>query len=320
MIWHVHIALIPTLLTIPFAFILSKKLPSPKKIIQFLIYFFVTSLPLFAFEIKHGFQQSQALISNLTTSKEGSIGLYKLILVLNMISKNINYLLFAPQSFKLTENLFFIFIILFSAVILMRKKILLYKELIIFYIWILAVLLFFGLSNSPISEYYFSNINIIFLTLVSLFIYLLFNSSKIGKLLTLSILGIILIKNSYFLINQDFYHKGYREKKAAVDFITLDAKKKLYPCIGVSYITTPGENVGFRYFFYLKNQHLVHPSLDVPVYNIVIPDELSLNEVKQKFGHIGIIPPVKIPPKEVIEKTCQTPNTNLTDSMFGYVD
>ena len=127
LIWHVHIALIPTLLTIPFAFILSKKLPSPKKIIQFLIYFFVTSLPLFAFEIKHGFQQSQALISNLTTSKEDSIGLYKLILVLNMISKNINSLLFAPQSFKLTENLFFIFIILFSAVILMRKKILLYK-------------------------------------------------------------------------------------------------------------------------------------------------------------------------------------------------
>lgn len=34
------------------------------------------------------------------------------------------------------------------------------------FIWILVVVLFFGLTTSPISEYYFSNINIIFLTIV----------------------------------------------------------------------------------------------------------------------------------------------------------
>ena len=104
-----------------------------------------------------------------------------------------------------------------------------------------------------------------------------------------------------------------------VDFIKQDAIKNGFPCVGITYITSPGENVGFRYFFYLENMHLVHPSLDVPVYNIVIPDELS-SEVKLKFAHIGLIPPTKVPSKEIIEKTCKGPNTNLTDPMFGFVN
>ena len=134
------------------------------------------------------------------------------------------------------------------------------------------------------------------------------------------LLILIPIKNGYFMITQDYYHKGYIEKKAVVNFIKTDSENRGFPCIGISYITAAGENVGFRYFFYLKNMHLVHPSLNIPVYNIVIPDELSLGEAKQKFGHIGVIPPTKVPSLETIQKTCQTPNTNLTDSLFGYVD
>ena len=100
----------------------------------------------------------------------------------------------------------------------------------------------------------------------------------------------------------------------------MDAKQKGFPCITVSYITITGENVGFRYLFFLNKLHLIHPSVDAPVYNIVIPYGLSSNEVKQKFGHIGVIPPTRIPLKEIIDKSCQTPDTNLTDSMFGFVN
>ena len=237
-----------------------------------------------------------------------------------MITGNINGLLFAPQSFKLTSNIFFVLIILLSSFWLIRKKILSKKELAVFITWILGVVFFFSFSSSPISEYYFSNIGIIFLSLVSLNFYLFYKSSKIGKILIIGLLALVGLKNGYFIITQSYYHKGYLEKKAVVDYINQDSKNKGYPCVGITYITSPGENVGFRYFFYLKNTHLIHPSLDIPVYNIVIPDELSLTEVKLKFGHIGIIPPTKIPTKEVIDKSCQTPNTNTTDSLFGYVD
>ncbi|OGE28135.1 hypothetical protein A2867_01110 [Candidatus Daviesbacteria bacterium RIFCSPHIGHO2_01_FULL_40_11] len=320
LIWHVHIALIPALIAIPAAIYFAKKLPNTKQVAQFFIALFATSLPLLMFEARHGFGQTLSLISNFTTPQVGATGLYKLTLVLNMVVKNISVLFFAPQSFSQTFNIFFVLIIILLGFLLIRKKILSQKEFLIFLIWIAGVIAFFGLSSSPISEYYFSNIGIIFLSLVSLLLYLIFKSSYLGKALVAGLLILIPIKNGYFMITQDYYHKGYIEKKAVVNFIKTDSENRGFPCIGISYITAAGENVGFRYFFYLKNMHLVHPSLNIPVYNIVIPDELSLGEAKQKFGHIGVIPPTKVPSLETIQKTCQTPNTNLTDSLFGYVD
>ena len=320
LIWHAHIALLPVLIAIPAAIILSKKIPSQKQVFQFLIFLFLSSLPFIIFELKHNFQQIKAFIVNFGTSRAGPTGLYKFGIVLNMISKNINSLLFEPQSFKLTNNIFFVFIILLSAFWLVRRKILLQKELVVFITWILGAITFFSFSSSPVSEYYFSNIDMIFLSLITLNLYLFYKTFKIGKILVIGLLILISFKNGYFMITQSYYNKGYLEKKAVVSYINQDAKSKGYPCIGISYITDPGENVGFRYLFYLKGTHLIHPSLDVPVYNIVIPEELSQKEVKQKFGHIGLIPPTTIPSREVIEKSCQTPNTNITDSLFGYVD
>lgn len=320
LIWHVHIALFPVLIAVPAAIILSKKLPSLKQSLSFLAAFFITSLPLFVFEARHGFGQTFSLFANFTSPRESAVGLYKLTLVINMIAKNIGNLFFAPQSINQNLSIVFTVIIALSGFWLVKKRLLLKKELAVLLIWVSGVVAFFSFTSSPISEYYFSNIEIIFLTIISIFLYYLFKSSFPGKILVTGLLLIIPIKNSYFMITQDFYHKGYVEKKAVVNYIRTDAQSRNFPCVGISYITAPGENVGFRYFFYLENMHLVHPSLNVPVYNIVIPDELSLGEVKQKFGHIGVIPPTKIPPKEIIEKSCQTPNTNLTDPLFGYVD
>ncbi len=319
LIWHVHIALIPTLVAVPVALLISKKIPNRKQILSFIFTLFVTSLPLIIFELRHGFGQTLSLVGNLDSAKTGPDGLYKFQLVLEMITKNTNTLFFAPQSFILTNNVVFILAILLSAFFLIKKKLLSLKDLLLFYSWIIGVVLFFSISSSPISEYYFASLDAIFLIIASMVLYLLFKSSKFGRLLTLSILSLILIKNAYFLINQDYYNKGYIERKALVEYISKDAKSRGFPCIGISYITTPGENTGFRYFFYLKGEHLVHPSVEIPVYNIVIPEELS-KEVNQKFGHIGLIPPTSVPPKNVIEKSCQIPDTNLSDSVFGYVE
>lgn len=319
LIWHIHIALIPTLSAIPFAFLMSKKLPKVSEVTKFIIAFFITSLPLIAFELKHNFQQTLNLLQNFITPREGAKGWYKLQIVVEMITKNINNLFFAPQSFKATSSFLFPFLILASAFWLVKAKLIKLKELIPLYIWVLAVILFFSISSSPISEYYFYNIEIIFLAIISLLLYWVFRLSA-GKIFVIGLLTIIISKNAYSLITQDTYHKGYIEKKAVVDYIVKDAKNKKYPCFSINYITSPGENVGFRYFFFLKNVHIGVPGRGSPVYSIVIPDEYSLKEVKQKYGHIGIIPPIEISSKEVMQEACSGQNTNLTDPLFGYVD
>ncbi len=328
LIWHVHIALIPSLIAIPFAIFISKKLPTLKQIINFIVTFFITSIPLILFELRHNSGQTLALINNFTASRDGASGFYKFQLVLEMVTKNLNTLFFSPQSFNFTNNIFFVLLILLLPSILIykqslrashTKEYLRFKDIAPLYVWFVGVIVFFSLSSSPISEYYFTNLSVIFITIVSLIFSLIFKSSHIGKILILIILSIVLFKNAYFLINQSYYNKGYIERKNLVEFVKQDAKMKGFPCMGISYITALGENVGFRYFFYLSKIHLVHPSFDIPVYNIVIPFELS-KEVEKKIGHIGLILPDKIPPQETIKKSCQTPDTNLTDPVLGYVE
>ena len=319
LIWHIHIALIPTISAIPMAFMVSKKLPNVKQLLLFLLSLFISSLPLIAFELRHGFSQTFSLINNFSSEHGGGAGLSKLFNVLNMITKNINSLFLSPQSLPMPLKPAFV-ILLFSSTLIVAffNKLISKIELMPLFFWILSVIGFFTISSSLISEYYFYSIEIIFMTFVSLTLYIIFKSQVFGKILVLGLLTLLLIKNLYFYTTGDFYHKGYVEKRAVVDFIKQAAKQKGFPCIGITYITTPGENVGFRYFFYLNNMHLVHPAKEVPVYNIVIPEELS-KEVKIKFAHIGVIPPAEIPSKEIINKSCSQPNSNLSDPMFGFV-
>lgn len=320
LIWHIHIALIPTLSAIPVAFIVSKKLPNIKQFLFFLLSLFISSLPLIAFELRHGFSQTLSLISNFSSEHGGGVGFSKLSNVLSMVSKNINSLFLSPQELPSQLKPIFVIVLFFSTLYInLKDKLIPVKELILFLFWILGVIGFFTFSSSLISEYYFYSLEIIFIAFVSLTLFIIFKSNTLGKKLVLGLLVFMLIKNLFFYTTVEIYHKGYIEKKAVVEFIKQDALRNGFPCIGITYITTPGENVGFRYFFYLQNMHLVHPSFDVAVYNIVIPEELS-SEVRVKFAHIGIIPPIQIPPKEVMDKTCSGPNTNLTDPMFGFVD
>lgn len=321
LIWHIHIALIPTLLAVPAAVFFSQKVFDYKQIVIFLISSFIASIPLILFEFKHNFIQTQSFIENFTIRQEGAaVGFYKIQVVLNMINKNINQLLFAPNSFGWTSNFLFTIIFLISGIFLIRHKLILLKEIIPLYAWILGPILFFSLSRSPVSEYYFTNSNVVYLAGISLTFHYLFKKFKKGKIIVLTILCLIFLKNIFFLITENYYNKGYLEKKATVNFIVEDSKIKNFPCFSINYITSIGENVGFRYFFYLKNAHIAVPGRGSPVYSIVIPDEFALKEVKTKFGHIGIIPPTKIQSKELMKDACSGANTNLTDPMFGYVE
>lgn len=319
LIWHVHIALIPTLVAIPTAIMLSRKLPSGKLTLLSLILFLMTSLPFIIFELKHGFGQILSFIFNSQTNRIGPEGIFKLTLILNMITKNANDLLIAIPNLNITSYILLILLVFYSTFWLIKRN-LFKKELLVLLTWIFGVVIFFEVSSSPISEYYFSSIDIIFITITSFLLYILLKSSSLGKNIVVSLLLLILIKNGYLIINQKFYHKGYQEKKAVVDYIYNDAEDRNFPCFSINYITSPGENVGFRYFFYLKKAKLAVPGRGSPVYSIVIPDEYASKEVKVKFGHIGIIPPREVASEKVIKEACSGENTNLTDPMFGYVD
>lgn len=319
LIWHIHIALVPVLLAVPVSLFISRKIPSKKILLFSITTFFITSLPLILFEFRHHFSQTISIIQNIILPQSGENGFPKLIKVLKMIAKNNSALLFSPQSIPDNLKLLILFLLLASTFLLVNKKILKFKETLIIFTWIIAVILFFSISRAPISEYYFANLEIIFILFVSLLITIFIRYSKSALYLTLLIMVIILVRNTTIFINMKPYQVGYAYRKNVADYIAQDAKSREFPCLGITYITRLGENVGFRYFFYLNKLHIVHPSLDVPVYNIVLPFEYS-KEVEKRIGVIGIIPPTSIPPKETIEKSCSGPNTNLIDPMLGYVD
>lgn len=424
LIWHIHIALAPILITIPLAMILAGKLPNLKQIIFFLIVTLITSSPLILFEARHNFSQTKSFISNLTANfgAKDSISENKEVIFnsqnnnaklnldstskfsleiepqtpkigdtvnLKITSKNAKYSTLAvltdcgdPSRFEIgsinavfnwstttcqgsnhkititariptdppfkiilgkfinvldkentnIENLFIFPIslpkifqyliaitVLFAPLFAWKIKSFTTNQILICYTWILSVFLFFSFSSIIVSEYYLASITVILILSTSTILYKIYQIKPYGKYFILLLLLFILIKSFFYYITFEKYNKGYLEKKDVVQFISLDAKQKGFPCIGINYITTMGENVGFRYFFWLEKTHLIKPTQNIPVYNIVIPNELS-QEVTKKFGHIGIIPPTTILSKEAIQKSCQNLNTNLTDSVFGYVD
>jgi 4-amino-4-deoxy-L-arabinose transferase-like glycosyltransferase len=425
LIWHVHIALAPTLIALPIALFFAKKIPSKKQIITFLLITIITSIPFAIFESRHQFIQTKSFIKNFTinfgagsqisekrevflgkinengklnlnesskfileveprspkggetvnlniTTKnpkystlivdtdcgnptkfeigningefkwstkgcnEGihqitanariptdpfwKITLGKLVNVFDKENRNVsNSFLFPIQIPKNIQYLITILILLLPFVNYKTKS-LGKKELIIFYSWIISVFLFFTFSQISVSEYYLASLDVILILTSTLVLYKVYQYKNIGKYFILILLSAFVLKNLFYYINYQNYNKGYIEKKNLIQFVTNHIKQNNFPCIGITYITTPGENSGFRYFLYLNKIHVVHPSSDVPTYNIVIPEDLSQDKEKIKFGHVGLILPKNMPTKEKIKESCKTTNTNLTDSMFGYVE
>lgn len=321
LIWHIHIALLPTIAVIPLAIMLAKKLPSKKQFLYFLIALLITSLPLLAFEVKHSFSQTKSIINNFSLEHGGGVGLPKLDILSIKFARNVVRLFFLPNLPQFsTDKPFIVFTlgVILSTTLLVKNKILARKELIVLYGWIVVVILFFTFSSVVFSEYYIANLDVIFILIASLFLYLLYKNSKWGKILVLGLLMLLLTKNIFYFVSENIYQKGYDERKALAKYLTEDAKKRGFPCIAVSYLTKPGEDVGFRYFFWLNNLHVNQPISGSPIYTIVIPFELAVDSVKIKFGQFGVIPPENIPSKEEIERSCSGQNSNLTDPLFGF--
>lgn len=316
LIWHINLSLTPLLLTIPVAIYLSKKIPTLKDIIKALVAAFIPLVPLILFEIKHNFQQTKGIFASFFIDQGGTSGFYKLTIVLDQIYRNVVNLFLYPQTQLFVKSIPF-FIIIFAVAFLLFRKNGLIKEYKIVLVWFLSVVIFFSLSSKITSEYYFNNLTTVFLSIGIIGISLIF--AKTYKTLAILILTALLLNSTYHLIIQYRYNPfGLKERNEAAEFIANDSKMKGFPCVSVSYITTPGNDLGFRYVFYLNNLHANQSKSGSPNYTIVIPGNLYNIVSDEHFGVIGVITPKGSYNMKEVEYSCSGQNANLTDPLFGF--
>ncbi len=281
----------------------------------------VLNLPLIIFESRHNFQQTKAVAASIISTRgneENTINFgMKLDRVMQLVEKNVSSLVFpffSPPSY-LALGLIFIFLI----VLLVTGKISL-KLLSIFGLWQLLFIVFFTFNSINLSEYYLNGMNVIWIAIVSLFLGFLFDQSSFFKYAALILFVFYIIRNVGLILNTKSAGIGYLQRKAIVAEIDKDAKAHNYPCVSVSYITSPGYDLGYRYFFYLNKMHVNQPKSGSPVYTIVFPLSL-VDKVDRRFGSLGLIlPDYKRYNEKDILKSCQGENSNLTDPMFGYTE
>ncbi len=320
LIWHINFSLAILLILIPLTFILNKKIPKLKQWLQFGLGVFIPSIPLILFEARHNFSQTKSFINSFFIYQGAERGSYRIIHVFDEATRDLTNLLFFPSDRTFEYNMILFLIFLSAAIFLMKKKVISKQILIVFYTWIFSTILFFMLSSKILSEYYFSSIYMIFMAILILSVSFFIKLSKQSKIITLTILILLSIYSvSHIILNNGYNNNGYNEKKAVVDYIDRDSKLRGFPCVAVSYITSPGEDVGFRYFFFLKGLHVNQSSSGSPDYTIVIPASYSSSAIKAQFGAIGIIPPKEITVNPKVIQSCSGINANLTDPFFGFV-
>lgn len=247
--------------------------------------------------------------------------IHKFFNVLDKENRNITDMILSPFGLPLSLKYIFTLVFLISPFIAFTIKALDKKQVIILYSWIFAVLLFFTFSSIIVSEYYLASLETLILVSSSLILSKMYHNKNYCRNIIFILISLLLLKNFYYFIIQNDYKKGYLEKKNVIQSIASDIKQNGLPCTAINYITNTGDNAGFRYFIWLYNIKTIKSDRNIPTYNIVVPYELANDKIDQKFGNIGIITPKMELSKEIMEKECRSSSdTNLTDSMFGYVD
>jgi hypothetical protein len=315
LIWHINMALLLTVSLGPLAIFLSRKKLNPRGLIKGALALLFFSIPLIAFEARHHFPQTNAFLAALTAHQKDVVsGLDKLVRVVHLGNTNAHNFLLAPTpvSFWLSTALLLAGLSYISA-----KKLISKGLLILMAAWWGAYILFFALYSKVVSEYYLNAVFVIWVAILAISISHLLQSKKF-KFLGILLLLIFIALNLYRFVTYDPNRSGYLEKKALVESIDNDRKTHGYPCVAVSFITDPGYEYGYRYFFWLRGMHVTTPSSGAPVYSIVFPHS-KVGRIDKSFGALALVlPDYERYSKEGVAKSCSGPNTNLTGPMFLY--
>ncbi len=321
LIWHINFSLAPILITVPLAMLISRKLPKIRQLLNSVLVFLTASLPLLAFEFKHGFTQFKSLLDSFSVDQGGGSGLEKYHLVLQKVSANISYIFFYPKrDFNDYISLAMLLLPFVVALFLVKRKGFEKSLYLVFFVWLASMIGFFSLSTKIVSEYYFSNLNILYISSLVLLLSWMIAHSKLTRCAAYIIFLVIFVRSfTYMLYNNEHNFMGYMERKAVAQYIANDSRNKGWPCVSVSYIAKPGEDVGFRYFFYLDKLHVNQSLSGSPNYTIVVPQGMAPDNLDMSFGAIGVINPRDIDQSKV-DHSCSGQDSNLTDPLFGYVE
>jgi 4-amino-4-deoxy-L-arabinose transferase-like glycosyltransferase len=319
--YHIHIALLPILPIPILAYFMSKgtfkeKIKAIKiknVLISFLIFMMVSS-PFWFFEIKHNFSQVKSVIIASKKDLGNPTGFAKLKKVINASSWEMQRRLISEWPIKPFELMWIVFI--FITYVVYKFKKISKKDLNLLLLWMFLIGLAQFTSKRVVSEYYFTNYLPIYILMLALFFDLVLNKKYLNKI-ALVIGGVYLVTNFYWLITANDLNDSYFYKKQLVEYIRADQIKNNYPCVGINYIAKFGDGVGFRYLFWYKGVDIIKPSNSVPTYNVVVPWDISNNEVNKKFGRFGVILPVQT--KASSEEWCKDPN-NKIDPLLGYTE
>jgi hypothetical protein len=316
--YHIHIALLPILPLPILAYLLSKgtmraKLQKVKlkQIFISLVIFLALSSPFWVFEIKHNFSQVKAIVAAMNTVYVGPTGIRKLEKIIDASGREWQQRWL--NGVDGVNPIYFWEINIIVVIGLVIKRRLKNGQLILTGLWISLIMLAQFTSKRVISEYYFTNLVPIYFLLIALFVEEFFRKNII-------LVPAILIygaMNFMWMFKNANNTESYYERAKLVDYIKTDAKVKNFPCIGINYIADFGKGVGFRYLFWYKGVNIIKPGSGMPVYNIVIPLQISENEIDESFGRFGVI----LPKNNTIpnESACNSEKNQL-DPLLGYTE
>lgn len=321
-VWHLNLALGLLFPLVIIAVLIHRKNYRFKDFVFPFISAFILSLPLFAFEIRHNFNQARSLLNTFSQMGSGEHGhiVDKISHVFLYAARNATWLFYwDPPKFISVYFLpcILIFVLLYLVFI---KKTLPKYNLFLFPTWAFLIITFFVLHPINLSEYYLNGINILWIALTALLLSDLFASGIFAKYFACVLLCLFSYHNILTLLEYPVNQSGYIQRKALVEYIAADSRAHGYPCVSVSYITSPGNNFGYRYFFFMENLHVNQPKSLSPVYSIVYPQSF-VDRLDKSFGVIGLIlPDYSRYTPEGVAKSCSGQNANLTDPMFGFTN
>lgn len=316
LIWHINVSLVIVIPLLLISFIKSKAKLNLSSLSVGLVTIFILVLPLITFEIRHGFLQTKAVITSFTSDQHDIVeGTDKFKRVIHLVSKNISGLFVGSLDGIKYEHLLFILLGLY--LYLVYKKEIKNPFNVLIGVWIIVFISFFSLYSKIVSEYYLNGLTIVWIYIFSVSVSILWKS-KDTKIFSIIILILFALFNSDKYFHISINKSGYIERKELVQEIKDDSRERGYPCVSISYITKPGYNLGYRYFFYLMDLKMKKVSEHIPVYTIVYPLDDKLFPTNNTFGAIGLIyPDYKKYDKELVKSGCEGDNINMVEPMYG---
>lgn len=315
LVWQIHIGLLP-LLPVPLVVTLAKNIWSKSlavkvKLVALVVgWGLVVNLPLALFEIKTNFSQTKAMWSATKIDKGGPSGWQKIEKVMEASGKEIQMRLFAGWESEYWK--YWVLPWLASLALLAKSKKIKSEYVAILIMSVTLVGLAQFSSKRVVSEYYFTALAVMVL------IGLIRLVDKLDRRIVILLLLVFGISNFKTMINNFDVTDSLYYRRQVVEYIKQDMDKRGFECMAINFITTPGNNVGFRYLLWHEGVRQVKAAASYfPIYNISNPWLITEDENDKIFGRFGVIRPQDEGGYNFDK--CQKPEYE-PDPLLGYVD